>query len=157
MVIKSKTSNKEKKAARNETEKKICTIFAKALGLDNVGVDEDFFELGGTSLSASKVAMLALKEGLPIAYKDVFDNSTAEELAALINKDTPVVEEVKKEEQVDNKYPALDKNKVEFINDIYKEKDLGVVLLAGATGFLGIHILKELIDEHVETYILVRR
>ena len=150
------SSNKEKKAPRNETEKKICGIFAKALGLDNVGVDEDFFELGGTSLSASKVAMLALKEGLPIAYKDVFDNSTAEDLAALINKDTPVVEEVKKEEQVDNKYPALDKNKVEFINDIYKEKDLGVVLLAGATGFLGIHILKELIDEHVETYILVR-
>ena len=150
------SSNKEKKVARNETEKKICAIFAKALGLDNVGVDEDFFELGGTSLSASKVAMLALKEGLPIAYKDVFDNSTAEELAALINKDAPVMEEVKKEEQIDNKYPALDKNKVEFINDIFKEKDLGVVLLAGATGFLGIHILKELIDEHVETYILVR-
>ena len=150
------SSSKEKKAPRNETEKAICAIFAKALGLDSVGVDEDFFELGGTSLSASKVAMLALKEGLPIAYKDVFDNSTAEELAALINKDQPVVAEVKKEEKEVNKYPALDKNRVEFVDEIHKEKDLGVVLLAGATGFLGIHLLKELIDEHVETYILVR-
>ena len=150
------SSSKEKKAPRNETEKKICEIFAKALGMDAVGVDEDFFELGGTSLSASKVAMLALKEGLPIAYKDVFDNSTAEELAALINKDQPVEVETKKEEKADNKYPALEKNRVEFVNEIRKEKDLGVVLLAGATGFLGIHLLKELIDEHVETYILVR-
>lgn len=150
------SSNKEKKAPRNAAEKAICNIFAKALGLESVGVDEDFFELGGTSLSASKVAMLALKEGLPIAYKDVFDNSTAEELAALVNKDQSVVEEVKEKEVEESKFPALEKNRVEFVDEIHKEKDLGTVLLAGATGFLGIHILKELIDEHVETYILVR-
>ena len=151
------TSSKEKKAPRNKTEKVICEIFAKALGKDSVGVDEDFFELGGTSLSASKVAMLALKEGLPIAYKDVFEKSTAEELASLINKDEPVEEvEVKTETKEENKYPALDKNTVEFVDEIHKEKDLGVVLLTGATGFLGIHILKELIDQHVETYVLVR-
>ena len=150
------SSNKEKKQPRNKTEKTICEIFAKALGIDNVGIDEDFFELGGTSLSASKVAMLALKEGLSIAYKDVFEKSTVEELAALINNDEPVEVVDKKEEKKDNKYPALEKNRVEFINDVYKERDLGVVLLAGATGFLGIHLLKELIDQHIETYVLVR-
>ena len=154
--IQTVSSSKEKKAPRNETEKIITNIFAKALGLESVGVDEDFFELGGTSLSASKVAMLALKENLPIAYKDVFDYSTAEELAGLINKKQPVQDEVKVEEKEENKYPALAKNKIEYVDEIFKEKDLGVVLLTGATGFLGIHILKELIDEHVETYILVR-
>ena len=151
------SSSKEKKAPRNTTEKTICEIFAKALGLESVGVDEDFFELGGTSLSASKVAMLALKEGLAIAYKDVFEKSTAEELAALIGGGEPVkVEEVKVEEKKESKFPALDKNKVEFVDEVYKERDLGVVFLTGATGFLGIHILKELIDQHVETYVLVR-
>ena len=151
------SSNKEKKAPRNTTEKTICEIFAKALGLESVGVDEDFFELGGTSLSASKVAMLALKEGLAIAYKDVFEKSTAEELAALIGGGEPVkAEEVKVEEKKESKFPALDKNKVEFVDEVYKERDLGVVFLTGATGFLGIHILKELIDQHVETYVLVR-
>ena len=149
------TSNKEKKAPRTKTEKAICEIFAKALGVESVGVDEDFFELGGTSLSASKVAMLALKEGLPIAYKDVFEQSTAEELAALISKEE-VVETKEIVEKKDNKYPALDKNRIEFVDEVYKERDLGVVFLTGATGFLGIHILKELIDEHVETYVLVR-
>ena len=148
--------NKEKKAPRNDTEKAICEIFAKALGVESVGVDEDFFELGGTSLSASKVAMLALKEGLSLAYKDVFEKSTVEELAALITGEQPVEAEVKQEEQRDDKYPALDKNKIEFVDDVYKERELGVVLLAGATGFLGIHLLKELIDQKVETYVLVR-
>ena len=154
--ITTSSSQKEKKEPRNKAERAICNIFAKALGLESVGVDEDFFELGGTSLSASKVAMLALKEGLPIAYKDVFEYSTAEELSAFINKDKPVEVETKKEEKQVNKYPALEKNRVDFIDEVYKERELGTVLLTGATGFLGIHILKELIDQHIETYVLVR-
>ena len=121
-----------------------------------MGVDEDFFELGGTSLSASKVAMLALKEGLPIAYKDVFEKSTAEELASALNNDEPVEVKEVHEEKVENKYPALEKNKVEFVNEIHRDRELGTVLLTGATGFLGIHILRELINQHVETYVLVR-
>ena len=154
--IATSSSNKEKKKPRNKTEKAICEIFAKALGLDSVGVDEDFFELGGTSLSASKVAMLALKEGLAIAYKDVFEKSTAEELATMLGESEPVEVEEKPVEEIDNKFPALEKNKVEFVDEVYKERELGTVLLTGATGFLGIHILKELIDQHVETYVLVR-
>lgn len=154
------TSTKvDKKEARTKAEKTICEIFAKALGVESVGVDEDFFELGGTSLSASKVAMLALKENLPIAYKDVFEHSTAEELASLLSKDEQVELAPQKKEAIEvkeNKYPALEKNKVEFVDGIYKERELGTVLLTGATGFLGIHILKELIDEHIETYVLVR-
>ncbi len=153
------TSTKEKKAPRTKLEKAICAIFAKALGVESVGVDEDFFELGGTSLSASKVAMLALKENLAIAYKDVFEHSTAEELAGTIEKPESI-SETKEEKAVEtkgsNKYPALEKNKVEFVDEIYKERELGTVLLTGATGFLGIHILKELIDQKVETYVLVR-
>ena len=150
------TSTKEKKEARTKAEKAICEIFAKALGIDSVGVDEDFFELGGTSLSASKVAMLALKENLPIAYKDVFEHSTPEELAALFDKEKPAKSTEKHEEITKNKYPALEKNKVEYVDEIFKERELGIVLLTGATGFWGIHILKELIDQHIETYVLVR-
>ena len=149
-------STKEKKQARTKAEKAICEIFAKALGIDSVGVDEDFFELGGTSLSASKVAMLALKENLPIAYKDVFEHSTPEELAALFDNEKPTKSSEKHEEITENKYPALEKNKVEYVDEIFKERELGTVLLTGATGFLGIHILKELIDQHIETYVLVR-
>ena len=69
----------------NWTEEKLLTIFKKALGKDNIGVDDDFFEMGGTSLSVSKVAMLALNMDLPIAYGDVFDYPTVLELEQYIN------------------------------------------------------------------------
>lgn len=38
---------------RNILEQKLCNIWTKVLGLDHVGVDDDFLELGGDSLLAS--------------------------------------------------------------------------------------------------------
>ena len=34
-------------AARNEVEQQFCTLIASAVGLDSVGVTDDFFALGG--------------------------------------------------------------------------------------------------------------
>jgi len=47
--IEVKEEKKEVKSASNELEEKLLTLFKKALGKDNVGVDDDFFEMGGTS------------------------------------------------------------------------------------------------------------
>ena len=139
----------------NELEAKLCEIFAKALGEESVGVDEDFFDLGGTSLSASKVAMLALKENLPIAYKDIFEYSTVLELEEYINSLNG--KESKKEEDTTLvEYESLKYNNVKYIDEIKEERPLGTVLLTGATGFLGIHVFKELLDLKKKMYLLVR-
>ena len=53
-------------------QKEIAALFAKALSIDDIGISEDFFEMGGTSMLASKIAMGAMVKGLPIAYQDVF-------------------------------------------------------------------------------------
>jgi hypothetical protein len=42
-------------APRTETERRLATVWADALGLDRVGVHDGFFELGGTSLQATMV------------------------------------------------------------------------------------------------------
>ncbi|WP_428989538.1 phosphopantetheine-binding protein [Methylocapsa aurea] len=42
-------------APRNATEETLCQIFAQALGLERLGVEDDFFLLGGNSLSAMQV------------------------------------------------------------------------------------------------------
>lgn len=39
-------------APRNETEKEICDAFSKILGIENIGIDDDFLDLGGDSLKA---------------------------------------------------------------------------------------------------------
>lgn len=149
-------TTKEVKKASNELEEKLLSLFKKALGNDNVGVDDDFFEMGGTSLSVSKVAMFALNMGLPIAYGDVFDHSTVLELEEYINslgEDQSVTKEVKKEEAELN---SLANNVVEQVNDIKIDFDVKRVLLTGSTGFLGIHILKELMDQKVQVIALIR-
>lgn len=40
----------EKRAPKTPAEKKLCLIFQRVLGLDEVGANESFFDLGGTSL-----------------------------------------------------------------------------------------------------------
>ena len=149
-------SKRNIKKAKNETEEKIMRIFSKALGNREIGADDDFFENGGTSLSASKVAMLAIAEGLPIAYKDVFEFSTAEEMAKHISSEsTETVSEAKDEEAEANE-EALKYNTIKYVDEIKKDRELGRVLLTGATGFLGSHILKELLVRQIYTVVLCR-
>ena len=149
-----------KKEAKNVTkptnslEEKLLGIFKKALNNDNVGIDDDFFDLGGTSLSASKVAMLSVGANLPIAYKDIFEYSTVLELEKYINSLNTDVEISSNEEF--NDLIALKENDIKNINDVKNDRSLGKVLLTGATGFLGIHVLRELLEQKIEVIALVR-
>ena len=153
--IKVVEEKKEIKEASNELERKLVAIFQKALGNSNVSVDDDFFTLGGTSLSVSKVAMLALNEGLPIAYGDVFENPTVLKLEAHINSvQGNNVEEEKEDSHYE--FEALKHNVVEEVNDIKIDFEFKKVLLTGSTGFLGIHILDELIRQGYHVVTLVR-
>ena len=151
----------DKKIAATDLQKTLCEIFAKALGRKNIGADENFFEIGGTSLAASKVAMAAFLKNLPIVYADIFRYPTAEKLEAYILKQqapTPARDDKKivvpkisaslegssflnELFQINR---ALAKNRVEYVDEIHHE-GLGDVLLTGATGFLGIHVLYELL------------
>ncbi|MBQ6006563.1 MAG: amino acid adenylation domain-containing protein [Selenomonadaceae bacterium] len=151
----------DKKFAATDLQQTLCEIFAKALGRKNIGADENFFEVGGTSLAASKVAMAAFLKNLPIVYADIFKYPTAEKLEAYILKQqAPIPDRVEKKIerpiisepiegssflnelfQINN---ALARNRVEYVNEIHHE-GLGDVLLTGATGFLGIHVLYELL------------
>ncbi|MEV0334299.1 amino acid adenylation domain-containing protein [Nocardia sp. NPDC050717] len=44
------------RAPGTEVEQRVCDIFAEVLRVDRVGLDDHFFELGGTSLSATRLA-----------------------------------------------------------------------------------------------------
>ena len=156
--IEVKTPNKEKKEASNELEKRLVAIFSKALGQESIGVDEDFFELGGTSLSASKIAMLALNANLPIAYGDVFDHPSVLEMEEYINSLSGVSSKEEKEETKDevSNIESIKANVVNNINEVMIEKEFNSILLTGSTGFLGIHILKELLNQKKHVIALIR-
>ena len=141
---------------RNETQQAIYDIFKHVLGQETLSIDDDFFDLGGTSLSASKVAMLALEKKLPISYGDIFDNPTVADLAALIKSrgENKGVKEEKEEIPVTE---GVEHNVVEEVDGIEASFKPKRVLLTGATGFLGIHIFRELLNnEDIEILALIR-
>jgi len=144
-------------APANDTEQIICDIFAGILKMDKVGATDSFFELGGTSLAVMQIVVQAEKAGLHVAYRDVFDNPSPRQLARFV---TGEVVEASHDEVSDFDYTAinnlLQRNTLKnFLNG--ERRQLGNVLLTGATGYLGIHILRELIDSDAEKiYCLVR-
>ena len=141
----------------NDTERTFCDIFAGILQMDKVGASDNFFELGGTSLVVTRVIIEADKAGLHVAYGDVFANPTPRQLARLITGDTGTEGQ---DEVTTFDYTAinnlLQRNTLNMFR--YSERQaIGNVLLTGSTGYLGIHILRELIDSDVENiYCLVR-
>jgi len=48
--------SRARKAPRSEVERSLATMWADVLGLDQVGIDERFLELGGDSLQAARIA-----------------------------------------------------------------------------------------------------
>ncbi|MER7668257.1 amino acid adenylation domain-containing protein [Kitasatospora sp. NPDC096128] len=66
-----------------EAERILCRVFAEVLGLERVGVEDGFFELGGDSISSMQVAARARREGIALTPRQVFEQRTPGRLAAL--------------------------------------------------------------------------
>ncbi|HEX2315476.1 MAG TPA: amino acid adenylation domain-containing protein, partial [Thermomonospora sp.] len=71
------------RAPRTEKEEILAGLFAEVLGLERVGVDDGFFDLGGDSIIAIQLVSRARQSGLVISPREVFQHQTVEELAAL--------------------------------------------------------------------------
>ncbi|MFX0580696.1 amino acid adenylation domain-containing protein [Nocardia nepalensis] len=61
----------------------VATVFAAVLGVERVGLDDDYFALGGNSLSATRV-VARINDALDtnVAVRDLFETSTVAALAA---------------------------------------------------------------------------
>ncbi|MFE0019384.1 amino acid adenylation domain-containing protein [Amycolatopsis sp. NPDC059021] len=69
-------------APRTELERAIAAVWCQVLGVDRVGVSDDFFDLGGHSLLAAHVvARLRTQHDLKVPLRAIFDARTVAELA----------------------------------------------------------------------------
>ncbi|MBY6366097.1 non-ribosomal peptide synthetase [Rhodococcoides corynebacterioides] len=77
------------RAPTTETEALICTVFAEVLAVDRVGLDDDFFAIGGTSLVGVRaVADLGARLGRTVPVSLLFGASTPAELAIALDAPT---------------------------------------------------------------------
>jgi amino acid adenylation domain-containing protein/thioester reductase-like protein len=79
---------------RTPTEELLAGIWSKALGLERVGVHENFFQIGGHSLLAAQV-MFRVREALhlELPVRTLFENPTIAELAQVLDRDRPAAAE----------------------------------------------------------------
>ena len=71
---------------RTETERKIAAIFCKILSLQRVGVEDDFFDLVGHSLTAMQaIAQINKEFGLELPVRVLFQAQTTSQLAGIVD------------------------------------------------------------------------
>ncbi|MGW4798898.1 non-ribosomal peptide synthetase, partial [Nonomuraea sp. NPDC004297] len=74
-----------------ERESALCGLVAELLGLPGVGAEDDFFRLGGDSVTAIQLVSRARERGLELTPREVFVARTPAALAALARVAPPAV------------------------------------------------------------------
>ena len=140
-----KNSSFQYVSPQNNTEQILADIWAKTLNLEKVGIEDNFFSIGGDSLSAIKIVATASKYGISLSAQSFYKYPTIH-LLVKYAIDTNVVNLA---DNTTAKKFSLKKNKISNIK--------GDILLVGATGFLGSHILYELLQKtNFKIYCLIR-
>jgi aryl carrier-like protein len=73
-------------APRSPVERALAEIWADVLGVQQVGVQDNFFEVGGDSILSIQVVAMARQAGLRLTTKDVFAHQTIEALAPVVTE-----------------------------------------------------------------------
>ncbi|BFH65522.1 non-ribosomal peptide synthetase [Paenibacillus azoreducens] len=145
--------SKDYVAPRTEIEQAVAEVWQAVLQVDKIGAQDNFFELGGHSLKAT-VVVARLQKQFEIGMNDIFEYQTVAALASKIKPKTnhlhSRLEQVKQlygglknidfsEEQAsyEKRCSAYDSLDYTAVNG-YQE-----VLITGATGYLGAHLVHE--------------
>jgi amino acid adenylation domain-containing protein/non-ribosomal peptide synthase protein (TIGR01720 family) len=81
-----RVEKKSYRPARTLEEQTISRIFAEVLSLEQVGIDDNFFNLGGDSILSIQVVSRARSAGLELTPRDIFEHPTVEMLALVAKK-----------------------------------------------------------------------
>jgi|GEM_PF-499926 len=69
------------KQANTAQERILCEIFEQLTGYDAVGIEDNFFSIGGDSITAIRLVSLAKAAGISFKVRDVFQHLTPAQLA----------------------------------------------------------------------------
>ena len=130
-------------APTTEEQKRIVSAFERVLDRKNIGIMDNFFDLGGCSLAVFEAAAL-----IGVQAQEIYDNPTAEQLERVLL----AIKNVEVEESAHINVNEL----IRHNSSILHTTEIKYVLLTGATGYLGSHILRELLRRGMHVICLVR-
>lgn len=146
----------------NDREEEICEIWEDVLKVEKISRQDNFFDLGGDSLSLIKVHF-ALQEKFDVDLQSLFEYQTIESLSSHLH------ERRHKSIDFDEKsyrIMEIQRNEAEKVRNYYrsisslpemKPVNFNEVFITGSTGFLGVYIVREyLICTESKLHLLVR-
>lgn len=133
-------------------EETLCQVWQEVLAVERVGVNDNFFDLGGHSILIMKV-LARLKLSYPLTVQDFFDHQTVAELARIAQErmcsggaEGPAPVEIEAQTTLTVDIP------ISGAKETYN-----AILLTGVTGYLGAHLLYELLERTpARIYCLIR-
>ncbi|MCR4435862.1 MAG: amino acid adenylation domain-containing protein [Clostridiales bacterium] len=145
-------------APRNRIENELARIWSEVLHVDRIGINDNFFEMGGDSLAIIQVQIKAFSHDWGLTTQDFYQYQTIRELYSKISGELSSCEN---NTAVPEEYMDLFTGGVleqaAGVETGFEQLKLDNVLLTGATGFLGIHILDEVLSStEAHLYCLVR-
>ncbi len=149
-------------APHSEIEQKIAEIWQNLLGVNQIGIHDNFFDLGGNSLITTQFITLVLNTfDVELPQRSLFESPTIAKLAEIVNtlqSKNPTNHQPNNNLIYLSKESLLDPSiKLQGISFEPIATKLDNILLTGATGFLGAFLLYELLQQtkgHI--YCLVR-
>ena len=144
------------KAPRTQSEQIVANIFAQVLNVENIGINDNFFEKGGHSLLATQI-ILSLSQTFQInlPVNCLFEEPT---VTGLANSIDTIVQKGTYTKTIPNlNTEAVLDPKIQFNSPFEHIPEPKNIFLTGATGFLGTYLLYELLENtRADIYCLVR-
>jgi pyochelin synthetase len=135
----------------NKVEIDVAKIWGELLKTDRISRNDDFFQVGGSSLTAINLLSKLLAAGYSADIDLIFNNANFKDMVAALEDSNTKKEKWLAEINLQN-IAENAMNNIENILPFDANKRIEKVLLTGATGFLGTYILQKLLqntDYHI--------
>ncbi|WP_077413332.1 non-ribosomal peptide synthetase [Chryseobacterium sp. JV274] len=148
----------------NETERIVVDIWSSALERPVINITDNFFDIGGNSLLVATVAVaLQRKLDIKVYLRDIYQFPVLQELSEVLIARSKATREAVPMEDVEP-YVELQKDVYLAPGTVFaggfdpkQVENPTTIFLTGVTGFVGIHLLQELLDTtNADIYCLVR-
>ncbi len=143
---------------KTATEIRLVSIWKNLLKGADIGIDDNFFDLGGHSLLITQLAYQLKREfDYNLSFVQFINKPVISALADYIDTKTTYVDPSATLKMMD-KDLAMAREILPAKGEITSTSEPGAIFLTGVTGFLGIHILDELIQKtNSKVYCLARQ
>lgn len=139
----------------NEIEKVLVKIWSEFLGVERIGINDDFFALGGHSLKATMVINKISNEfAMDIPVRQIFDDSTIKKLARFIEENEKTLVSAIRPQQKQSYYPVSHAQKRLWVIDkLDKSKNAyNIPIAVILTGNLNRKVLEQSLQKIVENH-----